>query len=497
MPTIIDPLATHARAHPNARAMVNLHDSRYWTFAELTRDIDRVAAWIVEKQGPGSGARVATLARNCAEMIILQQACIRAGAIFVPFNWRLAIPEIAVLIADSQPAVLFYDKDFVIPANVVPSFDIASLLDVARPEQPAYPASARRAFDDVCMLLYTSGTSGTPKGVMVTAANAFWGATNFMHGNDVVSTSIFLCDMPLFHTAGLCGAAGASILAGATLLVSRGFEAATTLARLHDPDLAVTHYFSVPQMAQMMWNSPGFEPEMLRGLKVYAMGGAPNPAAQIERFVRAGIRMSDGFGMSETCSNYAMPAGDPALLLAKAGSCGLPFLSMSERIVDEDGNDLPCGEVGELLLSGPSVSPGYWNKPEQTAAAFKDGWFRTGDAAMRDDDGFLYLVDRRKDMFISGGENVYPAEVEAVLTEIEAIAEAAVVGVADEQWGEVGHAFIILRDGDSLTSEEVIGYCNKRLARFKVPKAIVFGADIPRTASGKVQKHLLKLKTVS
>ena len=216
-----------------------------------------------------------------------------------------------------------------------------------------------------------------------------------------------------------------------------------TLPRLADRKLAVTHYFSVPQMAQRLWNEPNFTPAMLQGLKAYATGGAPNPAAQVRRFIDAGIPMSDGFGMTETCSNFAVPITNIERWADKAGSIGLPMLTVEARIVDDNGQDMPIGEVGELWLRGPSITKGYWRQPETTAAAFENGWFKTGDAARRDADGFYFLVDRKKDMFISGGENVYPAEVESAITEITGVAEVAVISMPDETWGEVGWAYVI------------------------------------------------------
>jgi fatty-acyl-CoA synthase len=276
------------------------------------------------------------------------------------------------------------------------------------------------------------------------------------------------------------------------VLISKGFDPAMTLARLADPALGITHYFSVPQMAQMLWNQPGFAPAALSSLQVYATGGAPNPKVQIERFVSAGVPMSDGFGMSETGSNFAMPVENRALMIEKAGSIGMPLLMLEVRIVDDEGIDLPDGDTGELWLRGPSITKGYWNQPELTAKAFHDGWFKTGDAARRDVDGYYYLVDRKKDMFISGGENVYPAEVEAVITELTNVAEVAVIGVPDERWGEVGHAMIIAVSGGAIDPNAIIAHCRDRLASFKVPKAVTIVSEIPRTASGKVQKHVLR-----
>ena len=492
MTPLIDAVATHARTRPHATACIDLESGGRWTYAALNRDVDRTAAWLVKALGPASAARVAAVARNSVALLVLHLAAIRAGAIFVPLNWRLALPEIADLLEDAQPALLFHDAEFEIPSFGGSRYVLADLaLLVADTPMNQHLASPHSA-DLPATLLYTSGTSGRPKGVIVTESNAFWGSTNFNLGNDVTMRSVFLCDMPMFHTAGLFAAVRSPLLAGATVLISRGFHAPKTLARLGDRLLGVTHYFSVPQMAQALWQHPTFDANMLRQLTVYAMGGAPNPAAQIERFVRAGVKMSDGFGMTETCSNFGMPTHDPQLLLAKAGSCGLPYMSLRARVVDDDGRDLGDGERGELWLRGPSITPGYWNKPELTAAAFCDGWFKTGDTALRDRDGFYYLVDRKKDMYISGGENVYPAEVEAVLAEIEGIAEVAVIGVPDVRWGEVGYAFIVASPGQSFSTDEVLAHCRTRLAGFKAPARVVFTDSIPRTPSGKIQKHVLK-----
>jgi fatty-acyl-CoA synthase len=265
-----------------------------------------------------------------------------------------------------------------------------------------------------------------------------------------------------------------------------------TLDRLSDPVLGVTHYFSVPQMAQILWQQPGFDPAKLRHIRYWATGGAPNPAAQIERYLRAGIRMSNGFGMSETGSNYGTPMDDPEKAIAKPGSCGLPYAFIETRIAGEDGRELPPGETGEVWLAGPSVTPGYWNRPEENAQAFAGRWFRTGDVGSVDEEGWLTVVDRRKDMYISGGENVYPAEVEAVLAELDVVAEAAVIGVPDERWGEVGRAYLIARAGQSVDEAAVLAHCTARLARFKVPVTVAIVEAIPRTASGKVLKHILR-----
>ena len=491
--TLFDPIATYARSNPDQVAVVDLGDRREWTYRALDVAVDRLAAWLVGELGEASGSRVATLAKNCAEIAVLQYAAVRAGAVFVPLNWRLAPAEIAALAEDAEPALLFLGEGFEAPAARV--LAIADMLQLGEPGTRP-PPSARRPFGEVSCLLYTSGTSGRPKGVMLSEENAFWGATQFILGNGVSMDSVFLCDMPLFHTAGLHAACRTPLQAGGKVLITPGFDPGLTLERLSDPALGVTHYFSVPQMAATLWNQPGFDPAKLRNIRTWAIGGAPNPKAQSERFVNAGIRIAEGFGMSETGSNFGMPAHRPDLLLAKAGSCGLPFVAIEARIVDDEGNEVPTGERGELWLRGPSVAKGYWNQPELTAQCFPDGWFATGDAALCDEDGFYFIVDRKKDMYISGGENVYPAEVEAVLAELAQVGEAAIVGVPDARWGEVGRAYVIPVAGAALTSDEVIGHCLARLAKFKVPQTAVITDAIPRTASGKVQKHRLRARAL-
>ena len=412
-----DPVATYACSNPKGVAAVDLESNRRWNYAEMHAAVDRLAAWLVSEFGPASAVRVATQSKNRVEMLMLQLASARAGTIFVPFNWRLAPGEIEALAADAQARLVFHELEFAPPPGVECALPITDMLALGTlGAQPS--GQARRAFDAVSTLLYTSGTSGRPKGVMLSEENGFWGCANFIYGNDVTMHSVFLCDMPLFHTAGLYAATRVPIQAGGCVLISRGFDPEQTLSRLADPALKVTHYFSVPQMAARLWNQPGFKPEMLHELVGWAIGGAPNPKAQTERFVNAGIKITEGFGMSETGSNFGMPTHDSALLKRKAGSCGLPLMTVEARIVDDDDKEVPAGRTGDLWLRGPCITSGYWNQPETTAKAFRNGWFVTGDVATRDEDGFYYIADRKKDMYISGGENIYPAEVEAAICEL-------------------------------------------------------------------------------
>jgi fatty-acyl-CoA synthase len=492
---LLDSTASYAKAMPNKLALGDLASGRNWNYGALHVAVNRLAAWIVQELGMASGERIATLSKNNAEMVILQLACIRAGTVFMPLNWRLAVKELEALVADAEPILLFCQQGQTPPDNSPRTLDIAEMLTLGQHDAAPH-ADARRPFDAVSTLLYTSGTSGRPKGVMLSEQNNFWGCTNLIHGNAVNPASTFLCDMPLFHTAGLMAATRTPLLAGGAVLVSEGFDPEWTLKRMIDPALNVTHYFSVPQMAATLWNRPEFDVDKLRKIVAWAIGGAPNPKAQSERFIGAGVRISEGFGMSETGSNFAIPPFELPEMLRKAGSCGLPLMTVRTKVIDEEGNEVAPGEQGELLVAGPSVAQGYWQQPELTAKAFVDGWFYTGDAAMRDDEGYFYIVDRKKDMYISGGENVYPAEVEAALSELAEVGECAVVGVPDERWGEVGRAYVIPVPGKDISPDTVIAHCVSRLAKFKVPKTAIITDLIPRTASGKVQKHLLKARAL-
>jgi fatty-acyl-CoA synthase len=298
--------------------------------------------------------------------------------------------------------------------------------------------------------------------------------------------------MPMFHVAGLFGVSRSALFMGATLLISDRFVPAEALARMADPKLGVTHYFAVPQMAAVMLDDPTYRKGMMSRLKALVIGGAPLPLATVERLIAEDVASIEGYGSSEAGTVFGLPI-DRERVSEKRGSAGVCSILISARVVDAEGRDLPDGEVGEIWLKGPSVTPGYWNQPDTTARAFSaDGWFKTGDAARRDKDGFFFIVDRWKDMYISGGENVYPAEVEAALRTHPAIGDAAVVGVPDKQWGEVGCAFVVLREGAALTEPEAVSYARERLARYKTPKHVRFVDSIARNASGKILKDVLR-----
>lgn len=482
-----DHLALQARMDPTRLAAVELASGRRWTYAQLDTAVARCARVLVER-GCQVGDRVASLARNRVSLVVLHLACARIGAIYTPLNWRLSPAEIAALIEDAEPRLVIGDGELAKAGlRGLPLDDLEHATEVVAPLWT--PAFDR---DRPSLILYTSGTSGRPKGVLLSERSIEQTAINFGRLGRLTHDSAFLIDSPMFHVIGLVTAVRPTFLHGGAILVSDGFEPARTLARIGDPALAVTHYFCVPQMAAMLRAEPSYRPEGMRGLTGLFTGGAPHPAADIRAWLADGVPVADGFGMSEAGTVFGMPV-DIAQIDAHAGSAGVAMPGVESRIVDAEGHDCPAGEAGELLLKGDNLFCAYWRRPDETAKAFTDdGWFRTGDIALADDQGFHWLIDRKKDMFISGGENVYPAEIEAALAGHAAIAECAVVGLPDARWGEVGHVALVLRAGAVVGHAEILAHLEPRLARYKLPKAVTVMDALPRTGSGKIQKTVLR-----
>lgn len=485
--TPMDHVAVQARLQPDRVAAVDLAGGRRWTYAELDLAIAR-AAGVLRRRGIGEGERLAVLARNRVLLAVLHLACARLGALFVPLNWRLSSGEIAALVEDAAPALIVGDA--LLGAAGLLGLDLNALqaeIDAAQPETSTQGDRERPS-----LILYTSGTSGRPKGALLSERNLDQTAINFGRLGKVTHQSTFLVDAPMFHIIGLITSIRPALMHGGTVLVSDGFEPSRTLSRLADPALGVTHYFCVPQMAAMLRGLPNFDGAALSRLTAVFTGGAPHPAADIRAWLQQGVPVVDGYGMSEAGTVFGMPA-DIGLIDARAGSAGLAMPAVATRIVDEQDNDCPPGAAGELLLKGDNVFQGYWRRSEETERAFTaDGWFRTGDIARADTEGYHWLVDRKKDMFISGGENVYPAEIEAALADHPAIAECAVVGMPDPRWGEIGHLVATCRDGAVLDLAIILNHLENRLARYKLPKALTLVAALPRTGSGKIQKTILR-----
>lgn len=490
-----DPVALHARLRPEAAACVDLTGNRSWSYRELDTDIQR-AVTVLRAEGIAKGDRVAILARNNVHQVILQQALMRLGAIFVPLNWRLSQQELGLLLKDCTPSILYTDEDIpeLPPGCRSKSFrEFASTVAVAEPGPRCTPHSGH----DTCIILYTSGTSGVPKGALLTSQFLLATAVNFNILGEVDTGCVFLCDSPMFHVIGIVTQIWPPMLRGGTFIVSPGFDPEQTNERLGNPDFGVTHYFCVPQMAEALRHASNFAPENWTKLKALFTGGAPNPPAHIRWWLDHGVRMVDGYGMTETGTTLGMPLSRD-LLRSKAGAVGLAGPLTAIRLVDEDDRDVPDGTPGEILVFGLNVVTGYWNRPEERQRSFTaDGWIRTGDVGRRDEDGFISIVDRRKDMFISGGENVYPVEIEAALAEHPGIREVAVIGIPDERWGEVGRAYVVMAPDRQPDHDELARHCQSRIARYKVPKEFRFVTSLPRTGSGKVMKHVLRREALA
>jgi fatty-acyl-CoA synthase len=296
----------------------------------------------------------------------------------------------------------------------------------------------------------------------------------------------------MFHVIGLITNVRPYWMRGGAVLVSNGFDAGRTLARMSDPALGVTHYFCVPSMAAMLRQHHDYDPDKLRGLTAIFTGGAPNPSADILASLDDGIPMVNGYGMTENGTLIGMPV-DIDEIRKRPNASGVPTARVQIRIVDDDGNELPANVAGEIHVKGPNLGSGYWRRPVETARSFlPDGWFATGDIGMIDDRGFVSVVDRKKDMFISGGENVFPAEIEAVIANFPGLTEAAVIGVPDPNWGEVGHLVLVVSAGSAIDRDAVLAHFDGRLARYKIPKHVTVLGALPRNGAGKVQKQVLR-----
>ncbi|TDZ61134.1 Long-chain-fatty-acid--CoA ligase FadD13 [Colletotrichum trifolii] len=484
-----DPVLLHARLRPTGLACIDLATNRRWTYSELNADIQR-ATTVLSAHSVRTGDRVATISANSVHQIILQQALTRMGAVHVPLNWRLARPELARLLDDCEPTLLLADREPPTPplgCRHVEFTRFCAEVDAAEPG-PRLPA---RPSAETSVILYTSGTSGSPKGVVLTAQSMLATTVNFSILTEVDTACVFLCDGPMFHFMGLVTQVWPPLTRGGTIIVSPNFSPEATNARLGDAELGVTHYFCVPQMAEALARAPNFDPSAWLDLKALFTGGAPNPPARIRWWLDRGVRVVDGYGSTEMGTASGMPLS-PDLIRLKAGSVGLAGPLTAIRVVDDGDEPVPVGALGEMLVSGPSVTPGYWNNVEENLAAFtEDGWFRTGDIGRVDADGFVFLVGRRKHMFISGGENVYPAEVEAALAGHPDVQDVAVVGVPDQLWGEAGCAYVVAKHASQVTHGQLVSHCRSLIARYKIPRETVFVQSLPRNGSGKVMKHLL------
>ena len=493
---------TRRRKNPDKPAVI-FGDGEVLTYRAFADATDRISS-VLAQRGIRKGDAVAYLGENSPEFLQVLFACAQLGAVFVPVNTRLAPPEVTHVLADSQARALIHDVEFAgRVADGVEAAQIAHVLltgDGAdgipglrqwAAEAPHGHADVAVALDDPAAIIYTSGTTGKAKGAVLSHGNLTWCAMNCIVDYDVVSTDIALMISPLFHVASLGMGALPVILKGATIVLEKGFEAGRALELIERH--RVTMLSGVPTTYQLMADHPNWADADTSSLEKLTCGGSAVPTRILNAFEERGLSFSQGYGMTETSPGATALA--PDMTRAKQGSVGLPHFFTDVRIADEEGRMVPRGTVGEIEITGPNVFLGYHRQPEATAAAFTDdGWFRSGDLGYLDEDGYLYIADRLKDMIISGGENIYPAEVENLISDIRGISGVAVIGVPDERWGEVPWAVVTLRDGAQVSTESVRAELDGVLARYKLPKNVVVVEDLPRTASGKIRKPDLRAR---
>jgi fatty-acyl-CoA synthase len=482
------------------------YEGRTWSYAQLLDEVDRLAARL-EADGIQPGMRVAYLGFNHPMFLVAMFATAKAGGIFVPLNFRLTGPELAYIVNDAGAHTLLVGAEH---ATVIDGVreelccrrfycaegEVAdtsrwprlseAVADAGRLQRP--PAAPSN--DDVAVIMYTSGTTGRPKGAMLTHGNFWWNHVGEMYTVDVCSDDTLLVFAPIFHIGGLNVLLMTTLLKGGHVVLHRSFDPARAIA-----DIAayrIRTLFAVPAMLLFISQQPGFDIAPMESVRLIMCGGAPCPEPLLRTYNARGIAIQQGYGLTETAALVSVLTAEHAA--AKIGSVGHTALLTRIRLVDAQGREVNEPHArGEICVRGPNVTRGYWNNPQATRDAIDaDGWFRTGDVGYRDEDGFYYVCDRVKDMIITGGENVYPAEVESVLYEHPSIAEVAVIGAPDEKWGETVVAVAALKPGRQLTLEELQAFAGERLARYKIPRSLRVMAALPRNPTGKILKYKLR-----
>jgi O-succinylbenzoate-CoA ligase len=502
-------LAKRAQISPNAEAFVECERDRRFTFKQLNQRANRVANTLLA-QGIRPGDRVATLLKNGIEFIETYFAIAKIGGVMVPVNWRLVAAEVAFIVQDSGSKALVYDCDFDSIANALYdslhgatdlqfwvrrqnaeqaaplwAHDYEHTLQHAAPQEPPIGA----ADDDLLFIMYTSGTTGKPKGVMHSHDGMLWSQLTSMSTSDMRGDDRFLLPLPMFHV-GCLNPVSLLVHKGATGIILRELDIVAMFQAIQRERVSI--FMSVPTLLQYMLMVPEREQYDISSVRWIATGAAPVPVSLLRQFQALGIAIYQAYGLTESC-------GPGTLLLAadaeaKPGSCGRPQMHTEVKVVDSQGRTIEPGsdEAGELLLAGRHMMLGYWNQPEASAQALRDGWLHTGDICTIDADGFVTICDRLKDMIISGGENIYPAEVENVLAACPLVQESAVIGVASQKWGETPLALIVPAPGAQPDAEQLKAWCKQHLASYKVPQLYRMVDSLPRNPSGKLLKQELR-----
>lgn len=484
---------------PDSVALQDDATGRTYTYGECDRLINRAARLLRDELGVRRGDRVAVLSMNEPEYVFLLFACQKLGAILLPLNYRLAPRELAWILTDAEPSLLIHQRRYddavaAIPEHALPArrihFDgddgyVARIRDQGRPAEHVPVAGD---MDSPCMILYTSGTTGRPKGAIITNGMIFWNSVNTTLRLNLVQSDVTLTFTPFFHTGGWNVLTTPFLHRGGKLILLEKFDADRILELVESE--GVTILFGLPTIMEMLRRSHRFEGTDFSRVRYAIVGGEPMPLELIRVWHDRGVPIRQGYGLTEFGPNVFSLNEEHAE--RKIGSIGFPNFYIDARVVDDDDRELGPGEVGELVLRGPVCTPGYWRNPEASERALRGGWFHTGDLVKRDEAGFYYVVDRKKDMYKSGGENVYPVEVEHFLRTHPKVREVAVVGVPDAKWGEVGRAYVVVEENETLSAAELLEYCAGELAKFKTPKQVEFVDELPKGDSGKILKKALR-----
>ena len=477
-----------------------------WRYGDLWSRIARMAT-VLQREGVGVGDRVGTLAANHPDILVTMFAASAIGAALVPLSVRLAARELEYIVADADLALLVADHvgaAMIEAQSEAPATaawlaiggPLAGWRDLDAEIASAEPVAAihRGAADELAAIVYTSGTTGRPKGAMLTHRNLWSNDLNWLLSSEISRTDIAMITAPLFHVGGLFVLTTTTLMVGGQLVLLAGFDASAAIAAIER--YGVTTSFGVPAMMLFMAQDPRFDSADLSSLRLYIAGGAPTPEPLLQRYAARGVPVSHCYGCSEGTSGFTFL--EPHRGLAKLGSAGRPGLMTEIKLIDDGGALVETpGDKGEICARGGNITPGYWRNAEATAKAIDvHGWLRTGDIGMLDAEGFLTVCDRVKDMIISGGENVYPAEVESVLTDHPDISEAAVIGRADDQWGERVVAVVVPRADALLDLAEIQAFCNGRLARFKIPRELHQRTVLPLNGAGKIAKIVLRSEII-
>lgn len=500
---VIDWIEYHASTKPDARAMVDLASNRIFTYDEMNERVAR-AAGMLKAHGIKPGDRVAFLCLNTTDIMELIFGCWRIGAVCLALNFRLTPPELAYILNDSEASFILVDDPFKQVAEATKPHcktvkhwlgttgigvdsDYEQGLAKADPVYDFYP----QGYEDQCLLMYSSGTTGNPKGVIITHGMIEFTNAGAMRVGDARPDRVSLNNMPLFHIGGLQVTGLPSLWIGGCCVIMRLFDVDATLKAIDNPDLNIAVLFMVPAAYNAMRMHPEIDQIDFSRIEIALGGGETVPEPLTHFWLKKGLVIQEGYGMTETCAaGTTLRKEDIPHMI---GSAGRPLSHSRVKIVDEDGAEVARGEAGEILFKGASVTPGYWRNPEANAQSFTaDGWFRSGDIGRMNAQGYVYIEDRVKDMYISGGENVYPAEIEGILYEMPHFAELSVIGVPHEKWGEIGCVVAVFKDDHACELVEIIAHLQDRLARYKMPAHLHIIKELPRGGSGKVLKYQLR-----